>query len=151
MKIFHVKDSALFPLIVTLLRTSRRLHAVLDAPLEKELGLNFTEITVLRLIEQGLSSPGELGRELSVPAPTISRILSHLTELGLIERSLDPQNLRRVQLGLTAAGRASRSKTRRIAEELVEEHYCHIPEAVLKKALKELEALEPYLQAVQHA
>lgn len=151
MKLFHVEDSALFPLIVTLLRTSRRLHAVLDAPLEQELGLNFTEITVLRLIESGITSPGDLNRELSVPAPTISRILSRLSELGLIERSPDPQNLRRVQLGLTSAGRASRSKTRRIAEELVKQHYSHIPEPTLKKALKELEALEPYLTAVQHA
>jgi DNA-binding MarR family transcriptional regulator len=133
------------------LRLSRGIRAVLDKPLEQALGLDFTELTALRLIEEGTHSPSELSREMQVPAPTVSRILNHLVDLGLVERSVDQSNLRRFQLRLTKQGHQTRLKTRQIVAQVLREHYGHVPETVLSNALASLDALEPHLKEARYA
>ncbi|MER3482251.1 MAG: MarR family transcriptional regulator [Meiothermus sp.] len=149
-KIFYVED-ALLQTASAILRLARGIRAVLDNPLEEALKLDFTELMALRLIEEGIPSPTELSKEMQVPAPTISRILNRLVELGLVERSVDSANLRRFQLGLTEGGRQARAKTRKIVAQVLREHYGHIPEGVLSAALASLAALEPYLKEARYA
>lgn len=134
-----------------LLRLSRSVRAVLDRPLEQALHLDFTELTALRLIEEGVHSPSELAREMQVPPPTVSRILNRLVELGLVERKMDQNNLRRFQLYLTEQGLQARLKTRQIVAQVLREHYGHIPETVLSEALSGLAVLEPYLKEARYA
>ena len=150
-KMFHMEDSPLLSTITALVRLSRRVHAVLDGPLEKQLGLSFNEISLLRLIDEGAENPGDLARGLSLPAPTVSRMLNHLSELGLVERSLDTENLRRVRLSLTPAGRKTRAEIRRVAYGLIKENFGGIPTPVLQQALEALLALEPHLWEAQYA
>lgn len=146
-----MEDSALVPTISALLRASRRVHAVLDDPLEKQLGLSFNEISLLRLIDEGAQNPGDIARELALPAPTVSRMLNHLSERGLLERSMDTHNLRRVRLSLTEAGRKTRAEFRQTATGLIEANFSQIPKAVLQQALEALTALEPHLREAQYA
>lgn len=149
-KIFYVEDLLLKTASV-ILRLSRSIRAVIDGPLEEALKLDFTELMTLRLIEDGTHSPSELSREMQVPAPTISRILNHLVELGLVERSVDTANLRRFQLGLTEQGHETRLKTRKIIREVLTEHYRNVPEEVLSSALASLTELEPHLKEARYA
>lgn len=146
-----MNDQTLLELSSALLRLARRIRAAIDAPLEAALELNFTEISVLRLIDQGTHSPSELSRELQVPAPTISRILNRLVELGLVEREVDRVNLRRFHLRLTPKGEQARRRARQVAWQVLRERYGQIPQVVLEQALAGLQALEPYLVEAQYA
>jgi DNA-binding MarR family transcriptional regulator len=144
-------EKALLELSSAILRLSRQIRATLDGPLEAALKLNFSEISVLRLMAQGTYSPSDLARELQIPAPTISRILNHLVERGLVERNMDSLNLRRFHLRLTPKGQQIRQKTRQIAQQILAERYPQIPQPVLEQALAGLQALEPYLRETQYA
>lgn len=144
-------EQTLLELSSAILRLSRQIRVALDGPLEATLQLNFSEISVLRLIDQGVHSPSDLSRELQIPAPTISRTLNHLVERGLVERGVDPLNLRRFYLRLTPEGQKIRQKTRQIAHKVLTERYGHVPEEVLEQALAALRALEPHLKEVQYA
>lgn len=146
-----MEESPLVPTVSALLRASRRIHAVLDDPLEKQLGLSFNEISLLRLVDEGVQNPGDIARELALPAPTVSRLLNHLSEHGLIERSMDAQNLRRVRLSLTEAGRKTRAEFRQAATGLIEANFARIPKPLLQQALEALTALEPHLREAQYA
>lgn len=146
-----MENRPLVPVIAAVLKASRRIHAVLDDPMEKQLGLSYTEISLLRLLDEGAETPSDLARELALPAPTVSRILNHLSDRGLVERTLDPENLRRVRLSLTQEGRKTRTKTRQAATQLIEAYFGDIPEEVLSQALNALSTLEPYLREAQYA
>ncbi|WP_158531654.1 MULTISPECIES: MarR family winged helix-turn-helix transcriptional regulator [unclassified Meiothermus] len=145
-----MNDTSLLELASAILRLSRQIRAALDGPLEATLQLNFSEINVLRLIDQGVHSPSDLARELQIPAPTISRILNHLVERGLVERDVDNLNLRRFHLRLTPEGQRIRQKTRQTAQQILTQRYRQIPQPVLERALEGLQALEPYLREAQY-
>ena len=60
----------------------------------------------LGLIERdGIRHPGALAETLELAPPAVSHLLSELEERGLIARSLDPDDRRRVRLELTDQGR----------------------------------------------
>lgn len=69
------------------------------------LGIRPVKALLLRLIEHDLRHPKELAELLDTVPPTISAMLAELEAQGLLERSTDPKDRRRVQLGLTEAGR----------------------------------------------
>jgi len=68
--------------------------------------LAYSQQLVLRIVGRfpGLS-PGQLARILHVDPSTVSATLHHLSRRGLLGRSPDPRDRRRVQLGLTERGR----------------------------------------------
>jgi DNA-binding MarR family transcriptional regulator len=66
---------------------------------------------------------GELARGEAVTAPSASRVVERLVELGLVERTADPEDARRHILNLTrdgrdAAARGDDAATRMLAEAL---------------------------------
>ena len=70
------------------------------------LGLNVLRALVLGLIERdGVRHPSALAEALELAPPAVSHLLTELEERGLITRSLDPEDRRRVRLELTPAGR----------------------------------------------
>lgn len=70
------------------------------------LGVTFQQRTVLRLVGRfpGIT-PSKLAQTLHVDRGTLSTMLARLEARGLIERTQDPRDGRRVQVGLTARGR----------------------------------------------
>jgi DNA-binding MarR family transcriptional regulator len=69
--------------------------------------LAYSHQLVLRIVGRFPSlSPGQLARILHVDPSTVSATLHHLSRRGLLQRSPDPRDGRRVQLGLTEKGRA---------------------------------------------
>ena len=76
-----------------------------------EPGFAEAQFHVLYALAHAGSLPvGEIAERCHVAVPTISRMLKHLEENGLIERHVDPANRRFVRVVLTAAGRATEAQ-----------------------------------------
>ncbi|WP_019926069.1 MarR family winged helix-turn-helix transcriptional regulator [Nocardia sp. BMG111209] len=84
-------------------RLARRIRRlVVDA----DEGVAFLELAVLhRLDRDGPASPGSLSSDEEVTTPAIAMVLRHLEELGLVERTRDPADGRRVVVTITETGR----------------------------------------------
>lgn len=68
------------------------------------LGMEVKAFFVLDGVEER-PYPAELSRHLSIPRPTMTLYLKNLQARGFIVRAIDPQDLRRHRLELTASGR----------------------------------------------
>lgn len=132
----------LYVLVRTVLRYSRRFRQVLDEPLESAFGLNTKEILVLSAIMDGYDTPSAVAERQSLPAPTVSRMVSKLVAEGLIERLTDPKDLRRQRLMLTPQGAEARQDIRLRAQAMVQEHFGHLNPADLAAAVSALQTLE---------
>ena len=74
------------------------------APDIAELGLEVKELFVLAEIDEH-PHPAELAIRLSMPKPTVTVNLKRLEAAGFVRREIDPHDLRRHRLLVTAAGR----------------------------------------------
>jgi MarR family transcriptional regulator, organic hydroperoxide resistance regulator len=81
-------------------------------PLLDELGLTYPQYLV-----------GDLGRRLYLDTGTLTPLLKRLEEQGLVTRTRDPDDQRRVVIELTDAGRALRERAAKVPEALA----CKIP------------------------
>ena len=68
------------------------------------LGLEVKELFVLAEMDEH-PHPAELAAALCIPKPSITVYLKRLESAGLVRREIDPDDLRRHRLLLTAAGR----------------------------------------------
>lgn len=135
----------LYALVRQTLRLSRRFRQVLDEPLEQAVGLNTKEVLVLAAVMDGLDTPGTVADHHRLPAPTVTRMVTKLADRGLLERVVDPADLRRQRLRLTPAGEATRRRTRAASQDIVGAHFGHLPPATVHAALVALGELEAAL------
>lgn len=69
-----------------------------------ESGLTLTQLSALgTLNRQGPCTPGELAALERVQPPSMTRVLAHLEERGLVTRTAHPSDRRQVLVSLTAA------------------------------------------------
>ncbi len=142
-----VVPSELNLLVRSVLRLSRAFHAALDEPLESELNLNMKELVVLTAITDGGTYPGQIAARHHLPAPTVTRLLGHLTDLGLVRRVTEPDDLRKFRLELTDAGQEAREHTVEASERILHDVFGHLPPDAARRALAALGELEAALQA----
>lgn len=71
------------------------------------------QFSVLAKLEYGASTPRRLADIECVSAPSMTRTVGSLCELGALERTPDPQDGRQVVVTITDAGRAMLSEARR--------------------------------------
>lgn len=128
--------SDLVLLVRVVLRLSRAFHAALDEPLESKLNLNVKELTVLAAIIDGDQYPSLIAARHQLPAPTVTRLLSRLIDLGLVRRVTEPDDLRKFRLELTEEGMRTRLQTRRDSERILQEVFGHLPADRVRRALK---------------
>ena len=104
--------------------------------------LAYSQQLVLRIVGRfpGLS-PGQLARILHVDPSTVSATLHHLSRRGLLGRSPDPRDRRRVQLGLTERGRDLDVPTADSIESIVSRTLSRLPGGRVAAAREVLEAL----------
>ena len=72
--------------------------------LERHHNADFFDFMVLNLIDEGNIHPGAIAEKIVVQPSKISRVLEDLAKRGLIRRSLDEHDSRRVRLELTTEG-----------------------------------------------
>src|SRR5512136_2537545 len=73
----------------------------------EETGLSFSQINILmRLLHGGDAGVSEIGGQLGVTNAAASQAVERLVQMGLIERTEDPQDRRAKKLALTPKGRA---------------------------------------------
>jgi DNA-binding MarR family transcriptional regulator len=73
------------------------------------LGIETKELFVLAEIDEH-PHPAELAAQLCMPKPSVTVYLKHLEAAGFIRREIDPDDLRRHRLLVTAAGRKIMSR-----------------------------------------
>lgn len=95
-------------------RMTRLYRPLLDA-----LGLTYPQyLAMLVLWEQSPRTVGALGEALDLDSSTLTPLLKRLEAGGLVERRRDPEDERRVIVGLTDKGRALRDQAESIPEKL---------------------------------
>ncbi|MER6594139.1 MarR family transcriptional regulator [Micromonospora purpureochromogenes] len=81
-------------------------------PILDEVGLTYPQYLVLLVLWEREDAPtvSELGTELRLDSGTLSPLLKRLEAAGLVIRSRSARDERRVEVGLTADGRALRQR-----------------------------------------
>lgn len=93
-------------------------------PLLEPLGLTYPQyLTMMLLWEKAPRSVGELGAALDLDSATLTPLLKRLEANGLVRRSRDPEDERRVRVALTKKGGALREKAAAVPRALL----CQLP------------------------
>jgi DNA-binding MarR family transcriptional regulator len=112
----------------------------LYTPLLKPLGLTYPQyLVLLDLWEHGEATVSELGTRLFLDSGTLTPLLKRLQMGGLVTRSRDPEDERRVRVSLTAAGLALRAPALAIPEALACATACEFDE--ISRLTQQLKAL----------
>ncbi|MDR7118215.1 MarR family transcriptional regulator [Caulobacter sp. BE254] len=95
-------------------RVTRLYRPMLDA-----LGLTYPQyLAMLVLWEASPRTVGALGEALDLESSTLTPLLKRLETQGLVARTRDPEDERRVVVTLTEAGAALRDKAKAVPEQL---------------------------------
>ncbi len=95
-------------------------------PLLEPLGLTYPQYLVMLVLwEQSPRNVGELGEALDLDSGTLTPLLKRLEAAGLVSRTRDPADERRVQVAPTPQGLALRERAAAIPEALA----CALPMA----------------------
>jgi DNA-binding MarR family transcriptional regulator len=79
------------------------------APDIAALGIETKELFVLAEIDEH-PHPAELAQKLCMPKPSVTVYVKHLEAAGFVRREIDPTDLRRHRLIVTAAGRRTMTR-----------------------------------------
>lgn len=109
-------------------------------PLLAPLGLTYPQyLVMLNLWSHSPLSVGEIGRRVGLESNTLTPLIKRLQDAGLVTRTRDRDDERRVVVALTAAGRA------------VQAQAAHVPGCILQAtgmAQSDLEALQETLRGL---
>lgn len=117
-------------------------------PLLAPLGLTYPQYLVMLVLwEQDGISVSALGQRLSLDSGTLTPLLKRLEAAKLISRQRAQDDERRVDIGLTATGKALRAQAKRIPQELACASACSLEE--LSSLTQRLHALRQELSKAQ--
>lgn len=89
----------------------------LYAPVLAQLGLTYPQYLVMLVLwEQQPQTVGSLGRKLYLDSGTLTPLLKRMEGAGLVTRTRDPDDERRVLVALTEHGKALREKAVHVPE-----------------------------------
>lgn len=123
-------------------RLARTLQRRIDPLLDDALGIDGRDLFVLRAVQRGESNPMRLAARLAIAPSSASRILDHLAERGMIERTDDPNDRRKTRLALTDPGRTTARRARQLAEDALHTTYRDVPDGDIERAVEALARLE---------
>ncbi len=109
-------------------------------PLLDELGLTYPQYLVMLALWEGDALPvSALGERLSLDSGTLTPLLKRLEAAGLVLRTRDRQDERRVRITLTEAGRKLQAQATAIPACILAASGCTVPELMaLNSRLREL-------------
>ncbi len=89
------------------LRVHQLMAAIVAAELNDGFGLRLVEyiaLTALQSGDDGSESLGSIARQMHVHATTVTVATDRLEEMGLVSRTVDPQDRRTTRVSITAKG-----------------------------------------------
>jgi DNA-binding MarR family transcriptional regulator len=111
-------------------------------PLLAPLGLTYPQYLVMLVLwEQQETSVSQLGERLHLDSGTLTPLLKRLEQAGLLQRTRDPVDERRVRVTLTQAGQALRQRAAEVPRQVACAAAC---------SLDELQSLTQRLQQLRH-
>ncbi|MDK3025763.1 MarR family transcriptional regulator [Cupriavidus taiwanensis] len=114
-------------------------------PILSELGLTYPQYLVMLVLwETQTLSVSELGDRLALDSGTLTPLLKRLAATGLVSRTRDTADERRVLISLTDAGRALRQRATTIPEQMLCATQCPIEE--IQALTRRLHALRSTLE-----
>lgn len=114
-------------------------------PLLSELGLTYPQYLVMLVLwETETLSVSELGSRLALDSGTLTPLLKRLAVSGLVTRTRDAADERRVLVSLTDAGRALRRRAEGIPEQMLCATQCPVEE--IQALTRRLHALRSTLE-----
>ncbi|SOZ39580.1 MarR family winged helix-turn-helix transcriptional regulator [Cupriavidus neocaledonicus] len=114
-------------------------------PLLSELGLTYPQYLVMLVLwEAETLSISELGNRLALDTGTLTPLLKRLAATGLVTRTRDATDERRVLVSLTDAGRALRQRAVGIPEQMLCATQCPVEE--IQALTRRLHALRSTLE-----
>jgi DNA-binding MarR family transcriptional regulator len=112
----------------------------LHKPILEPLGLTFPQyLVVLELFNVAPLSVGSLGARLDMDTGTITPLVKRLEVAGLVTRTRDPADERRVLVDLTARAAGMEQDVRSVTDQI--KTACRLSEADLDRLSRSLEAL----------
>jgi MarR family transcriptional regulator, organic hydroperoxide resistance regulator len=109
-------------------------------PFLEPLGLTFPQyLVILELLDDAPLSVGVLGDRLGMDTGTITPLLKRLDVAGMVKRTRDPADERRVLVDLTPRGRALEAEVRGITDKI--KSACQLADRDLDELRRTLEAL----------
>lgn len=109
-------------------------------PFLEPLGLTFPQyLVILELLDGAPLSVGAIGARLDMDTGTITPLLKRLDVAGMVTRTRDPADERRVLVDLTPRGRALEAELRGITEKI--KSACQLTDRGLDDLRRRLEAL----------
>lgn len=112
----------------------------LHTPLLEPLGLTFPQyLVILELLNDAPRTVGELGSRLGMDTGTLTPLLKRLQAAGMVTRTRDVRDERRVLVDLTDASRAIETDVRAVNGKI--RAACQLSEAEMQKLRRTLEAL----------
>ena len=113
-------------------------------------GLTPTQASVLGLIAfRGPLGLTELAQLEGLNPTMLSRVVGRLTELGLIQRDPNPEDLRAIRVEATDAGRILHDRVRLLRTETIASCLDQLPEKSAQIIIDALPALEELAQALR--
>ena len=126
-------------------RLARELNATATAE-----GLTPTQASVLGLIAfRGPLGLTELAQLEGLNPTMLSRVVGKLTELGLIQRDPNPDDLRAIRVEATDAGRHLHERVKLLRTEAIGTCLDQLPAATAKTIIDALPALDDLAQAMR--
>jgi DNA-binding MarR family transcriptional regulator len=118
------------------------------APLLEPLGLTYPQYLVLLLLWERDGVPvRQLGERLALDSGTLTPLLKRLEQQGIVERRRGRDDERVVRIHLTAAGRALRTKARKVPTDLA----CRAGyDLASERSVRDLVRLREELTALAH-
>lgn len=109
-------------------------------PFLEPLGLTFPQyLVILELLDGAPLSVGSLGGRLDMDTGTITPLVKRLQAAGLVTRTRDPKDERRVMVDLTSRGRGLDAEVRSITQKI--KSACQLTEESVVDLRRTLEAL----------
>jgi DNA-binding MarR family transcriptional regulator len=113
-------------------------------------GLTPTQASVLGLIAfRGPLGLTELAQLEGLNPTMLSRVVGRLTELGLIQRDPNPDDLRAIRVEATEAGRHLHERVKLLRTEAIGSCLDQLPEETAKTIIDALPALDELAQAMR--
>ncbi len=124
------------PAIMQAIRAGLREHRSVDLSVPQLRALSFIDLSTA-------ASLSELAEHIGLTLPSMSKMIDGLVERGLITRSEDPQDRRRVVLCLTSAGRESVEMAQAATRAAMAERVAHLGQEQRAAVMEAMDALRP--------